>query len=222
MPETEPCVVAPLATPVAVAVRMAVWPEEALSGTEIFACISAFSFAFSTPTLQVCDPSPEPQTLKTGAAKPRGASEICTVTSSATPPVGWTSIVYSAVCPGWVVRAVACTLMQSSVAAGEADESDEAADEDEEPVDDPDPGVTDGEGPGGGELGDVGSAWHTPLAAFADAPWAPARAAAVVPTHTTATPANAARTADPDRVLRRGTPGRDESVDVNSRFSIMG
>ena len=66
-------------------------------------------------------PSPAPQTLKAGAGKLLGVAEICTVTSVAAPPVGSTSIVYWAGCPGFTVLVAAVTLTQSSVAAGDAD-----------------------------------------------------------------------------------------------------
>jgi hypothetical protein len=41
-PETEPVVVAPLATPVTVAVSVTELPDEALAGTASWACISDF------------------------------------------------------------------------------------------------------------------------------------------------------------------------------------
>ena len=147
---------------------------------------------------------------------------ICTVTSSATPPVGSTFIVYCAVCPGSTVVAVACALTQSSVDGGD-EEDDEDADEDLAPDDVlAPPGVTVGVGPGGGELGDVGSVAHTLFPAFKAPAWVAARATAVVPAHSTAVPAKAAKTVYPARLLRRGTTGRDGPWGVNSRFSIMG
>jgi hypothetical protein len=120
------------------------------------------------------------------------------------------------------VLAVACTLTQSSVAGGD-EEADEDADEDLAPDDVlAPPGVTVGVGCGGGELGAVGSVAHTLFPAFRVPAWVAARATAVVPAHSMAVPAKAAKTVDPARLLRRGTSGREGPWGVNSRFSIMG
>jgi len=193
VPETEPDVVAPFATPVAVPVKVADVPDGALPGTEICACIWVFWFATSVPSVHACVPSPLPQMVKVGAAKLLGFTEICTVTLLAVPPVGQTSTANWPFCPGCTVLVTDCTLMHSCVTVA-----------DPEGVT---PGVRLGEGPGGDELGDDGSDWHTPVAACARLDWTPARAAAAVPTQSTATPATAANTVDPVRPLRRGTPG---------------
>jgi hypothetical protein len=49
-----------------------------------------------------------------------------------------------------------------------------------------------------------------------------ASAAAVVPAHTTATPAKTANTDDPARFPRCGIPGPDPSLGMILRFSIIG
>lgn len=151
VPETEPCVVAPLATPVTFAVRVTE-PSDALLGTASWACSSVGLFAFIAPSVQVCVPSPAPQTVKVGAGKLLGEAETCTVTSVAAPPVGSTSILYWAGWPGCTVPVTAVTVTQSCVA-------DEAAAADADAgTDAPPPGVRLGVGPGAGELGAVGSA----------------------------------------------------------------
>jgi hypothetical protein len=202
--ETEPDAVAPAATPVAVPVKVAECPVKALPGTDSRACNWVVWFACRVPSVHVCVPSPLPQTLKTGAPKLLGCAEICTVTLPAVPPVGHTSITNCAVCPGCTVLVTDRTLMQSWVAVEGPDEVVDGLDE-----------VTAGEmlgvGPGGGELGDEDSVWHTPLVPAARTECTLARAAAAVPTHSTATPTKAANAVDPVRPLRRGTPGGDPS-----------
>lgn len=209
IPETEPCAVAPLATPVTVTVSVVQEPSDAPPGTLSRACTSVF--APRVPSLQVWVPSPPPQTVKAGAGKLLGLAEICTITSSTVPPVGLTSMVYSTGCPGRTVLVVACTVTQSCVAA----EDDDALPPDMEP------GLMLGVGLGGGELGPAGSVWHT-LFAYAGVECAPARAAATVPTPSTAKPAIVLSTVDPARLLRRRTPGWDLSCGVSSRLGIMG
>jgi hypothetical protein len=83
------------------------------------------------------------------------------------------------------------------------------------------PGLGLDDGPGGGELGAVGRAWHT-LLARAGVEWMPTSAAETVPTTSTARPANAPRKVVPARLLRRRTPGGDPSRGVTSCLSIMG
>ena len=96
--------------------------------------------------------------LKVGAGKLPGEAEICTVTSVAAPPVGCTSIVYWAGCPGSTVPAAAVTVTHSCVAVGDAAAADAGPDP-------PPPGLRLGVGLGGGELGAVGRDPHTLLAA---------------------------------------------------------
>jgi hypothetical protein len=215
----EPVLVAPLAAPVTVAASVAVSPPAVVLGTATCACSWVAWLARIVPTVQVCVPSPLPQTVKAGAAKLGDelpvVTAICTVTSLAVPPVDQTLIWYRAASPGCTVVVAAATLTHSSVVA-EADEDDLG---EEEAVT---AGVIVGVGPGGGELGALGSTWHWLTAASVTAECAPARAAAVVPTQSTATPANTANTEDPTRFPRRGIPGRYPSRGVNSRFSIIG
>jgi hypothetical protein len=136
----------------------------------------------------------------------------------AAPPVGCTSILYWAGCPGFTVLVAAVTVTHSCVAAGDAAAADPGPDPD---PDEPPLGLMLGVGPGGGELGAVGRAWHT-LLANAGVEWIPTRAAATVPTPSTAAPANAPRKVVPARLLRRRTPGGDPSRRVTSCLSIMG
>jgi hypothetical protein len=161
VPETEPGVVPPLATPVAVAARVTESPAGALFGTASRVCSSMVRFACSAPSLQVCVPSPLPQTVKEGAGKLLGLAEICTLTWSAAPPVDQTSILYCAACPGCTFFVVACTLRQSWVAVEEGELT--AA-----PQEAPPPGLRLGlrlgEGLVGGEVGAAGSARHTLVA----------------------------------------------------------
>ena len=83
----------------------------------------------------------------------------------------------------------------------------------------PDPlGDADGE-----ELGEgAGRIWHWLLLAAATAACDPARAAAVAPVHTTATPASTAKTEDSARFPCLRIAGRDPSLGGDSRFSIIG
>src|SRR5262249_46488812 len=147
--------------PVTFAVSVTEPPDDAPLGTASWACISAVLFAAIAPSVQVCVPSPEPQTVKVGAGKLPEA-EICTVTSVAAPPVGSTSIVYAAGCPGWTLLAAAVTVTHSCVAAGAAAAADPAPESGLDTT--PPPGLGLDVGPGGGELGAVGRAWHTLLA----------------------------------------------------------
>jgi hypothetical protein len=138
------------------------------------------------------------------------------------PPSGDTLIVYSAVSPGCTDEATTPTSMQISVGVG-VDAGADAFVPDEDAVPVPElvpPGVTGGL-VDGGVVGGAGSTWH----------WLPellteacefASAAAVVPAHTTATPANTANTVDPPRVPRCGMPGPDPSLGMILRFSIIG
>ena len=212
--ETEPEAVAPLATPVAVPVRVTDCPAVAVVGIVSWACICVVWLVRSVPSVHVWVPSPLPQTLKVGVPELVGCAETCTVTLLAGPPVGQTSIANCAVCPGWYVLVTGCTVMQSSVIVTDPEE---VADPEEEA-----PGVIVGVGPGGGELGAMGRGWHTGVGPVVAWDCTPARAAAAVPTPSTAMPANAANTDDPDRPLRRGPAGWDPSCGVNSRFSING
>jgi len=157
----------------------------------------------------------------------------------AEPPVGHTSITNCAACPGCTVLVTDRTLMQSWVAVEGSDEvveglaevveglaevvegSDEVveglaevvegADEVVEGLAEVTAGEMLGVGPGGGELGDEDSVWHTPLVPAARTECTLARATAVVPTHSTAFHAKAANAVDPVRPPRRGTPGWDPS-----------
>ncbi|MGH3156742.1 MAG: hypothetical protein ACRDNF_09240 [Streptosporangiaceae bacterium] len=92
-------------------------------------------------------------------------------------------------------------------------------DDDPEPAFPP-PGVIVGVGPGG-VLGAEGSTWHRFPELLTDA-WELAKAAAVVPAHTTATPANTANTDDPARFPRWGVPALSPSLGMILRFSIIG
>lgn len=209
--ETEPDAVALAATPVAVPVNVAECPVEAFPGTDSRACNWVVRFACRVPSVHVCVPSPLPQTLNAGAPKLLGCAEICTVTLLAGSPVGHTSITNCAVCPCCTVLVTDRTLMQSWVAVEGADEVVAGLDEVAEGLDEVTAGETLGVGPGGGELGDEDSVWHTPLVPVARTDWTLASAAVAVPTHSTAAPAKAANAVDPVRPLRRGTPGWDPS-----------
>jgi hypothetical protein len=84
----------------------------------------------------------------------------------------------------------------------------------------PPPGVIVGVGPGG-VVGAEGSTWHWVPELLSDA-WELAKAAAVVPAHTRATPANTANTDDPARAPRCGVPALSPSLGMILRFSIIG
>jgi hypothetical protein len=144
-------------------------------------------------------------------AGPKLLAEICTVTLLAGPPVGQTSITNWAAWPGCTVPGTARTLMQSCVTVEDPGAVGDAVA----------PGEMLGVGPGGGELGDVGSIWHTPLDPAVCTELTLASAAAAVPTQSTATPANAANAVDPVRPLRRGRSGWEPRCGVTSRFSII-
>jgi hypothetical protein len=72
MAATEPEAVAPVATPVAVPVRVTE-PAGAVFGRVIWACNCRF--ARSVPTVHVWVPSPLPQTLKVGVPELVGCTE---------------------------------------------------------------------------------------------------------------------------------------------------
>jgi hypothetical protein len=123
LPVIEPVVVAPGAAAVTVAASVAVSPDGAELGTAICASSSVAWLTFMPPSVQVCDPLPTPQIVKVGAGRLGEGSpamaEICTVTSSAAPPVGHTVTLYKASCPGCTLVVSAATVTHiSEVAAG--------------------------------------------------------------------------------------------------------
>jgi len=96
--------------------------------------------------------------------------------------------------------------METTGAEDAGTEEDGGADEAAEDVGEPVAGEIDGVGPAG-VVGAAGSTWHwledAPMAAACE----PASAAAVVPTQSTATPANTPNTEEPTRLPRSGTLG---------------
>ena len=174
---------------------------------------------FIVPRLQVWAFVFVPHTVNDGAG---GAGEeslanaaICTVTSSALPLFGLTVMLYSAPCPECTEEAWAVTVTHRSVGVAFGVEDAWTADAFG-------PAVAVWVGLGPGELGPEGSTWHPLPADAAIAACDPAKAAAVAPVHTMATPANTANTEDPVRLPRVRLPGRDPSWGVVSRFSIIG
>jgi hypothetical protein len=163
------------------------------------------------------------QMLKTGLGRPDvlwpAGSAICTVTSSAVPPSADTSIEYSAFCPGYTEGLTAVTVMQISVGFSEGGLFADEDGEDPVPVLSPPPGEIGGVAL---EEGAEGSVWHWAVVDSLTDACEPARAAAVVPAHTTATPANTANTDEPARLPRRGMPELSPSHWVILRFSIIG
>lgn len=125
---------------------------------------------------------------------------------------------YRASWPGCTLLVATATLTQISdvAAVGVLDELLETDQLLEAEGCDPLPGVI----VGVGVLGAGGSTWHWFDEACVLAECAPAKAAAVVPTQSTATPAKTPNTEEPTRLPRCGTTALLPCWGVNSRFSI--
>lgn len=90
--ETEPPELAPSTMPLTDAVSVEVSAESAVDGTLMAACSSADWSVPRSPSEQLSLPVPPPQAVKEGAGNAPGEEEVCTMTSSAGPPVVHTLI----------------------------------------------------------------------------------------------------------------------------------